>query len=152
MLNYKSGCLIDENVTWALFSIHDGYRKPEIEYVEGNTGVGLYHGTVVGAQLNNGFVVDNGLDGDLFEDCDCCMLGDIHKRQEFNRGDCVCVYSGSLIQQNFGETITQHGYVVWDIEHNAHQFVDLPTEYGLYDFEISSFNDIDDDNEILINY
>lgn len=150
-LNYQSGCLIDENITWVLYSIYDGYKKPEIETVDGNTVIGLYHGTIVGAQLANGFIIENGKDGDTFEGCDYVMAGDIHKYQEIKRGEVEIVYSGSLIQQTFGETITQHGFVVWDIENKSHNFVELPTEYGLYDFEISSMEDIDNDVEILKN-
>lgn len=152
LLDYKSGCVNDDNITWALYSIHDNYKKPDIERIDGNTVVGLYHGVLVGAQLNNGTVMENGVEADIFEDCDCVMAGDIHKVQEIRRGDVDIVYSGSLIQQNFGETVTQHGFYVWDIEHGTHQFIELESDYGLYDFEIKSETDIDNDNEFLINY
>ena len=46
--------------------------------------------------------------------------GDIHKRQEIKRGDVKIVYPGSLIQQTFGETVTQHGFAVWDLEKKTH--------------------------------
>ena len=78
--------------------------------------------------------------------------GHIHKRQEFRRGDVPVVYCGSLIQQTFGETVTQHGFSVWDVETMQHTFYDLPSNYGLYDFEISSIDDIDNDKEIIVNY
>ena len=125
VLGYQSGCVKDNNIKWALFSIHDNYSKPVIEKEDNETIIALYHGVVVGAQLNNGFMMENGLDGDVFGNCDIAMLGDIHKYQEFHRGDCLCVYSGSLIQQTFGETVTQHGFVVWDIEKNTHEFIEL---------------------------
>ena len=57
-----------------------------------------------------------------------------------------------LIQQTFGETITQHGFAVWNIEDKTYKFVDLSTDYGLYDFEIKKPNDIDDNKEILRNF
>ena len=31
-------------------------------------------------------------------------------------------------------------------------FIDLETDYGLYDFEIKDIDDIDNDKEILLNY
>lgn len=152
ILDYKSGCVIDDNITWALYSIHDDYQKPDIQTIDGNIVVGLYHGTIVGAQLNNGFIVDSGSDGDMFSECDYVMAGDIHRQQELKRGDTLIVYSGSLIQQTFGESITRHGFVVWDMENQTHEFVELPTNYGMYDFEINSFDDIDNDKEVLLNY
>lgn len=155
-LDFQSGYVIDDNITWCVYSIYNGYLKPDIqkakEETPNNKFVGLYHGMIVGSTLNNGSVVDSGIDGDVFSGCDCVMAGDIHKRQILKRGDVPIVYCGSLIQQTFGETITQHGFSVWNMETMEHNFVDLETEYGLYDFEISSFDDIDNDKEILKNY
>lgn len=155
-LGYDSGVVVDDNVTWALYSIFSDYRRPDIEQARkdcpSNTVVGLYHGTIVGATLNNGTVIDSGANGDDFNGCDFVAAGDIHKRQEIKRGDVVIVYPGSLIQQTFGETVTQHGFVVWDLEKKTHEFVDLSTDYALYDFEIKSPEDIDENKEILINY
>lgn len=155
-LGYDSGTLIDDNVTWALFSIYSDFRRPDIEQAReenpNNTVIGLYHGTVAGATLNNGTVMQDGTDGDIFNGCDFVIAGDIHKRQEIKRGDVKIVYPGSLIQQSFGETITQHGFCVWDLEKKEHKFIDLDTTYGLYDFQISSVDDMDNNKETLLNY
>jgi len=155
-LGYDSGIVPDDNITWVLYSIFSDFRKPNIEQARkdfpNNTFIGLYHGTIVGATLNNGTVVDSGVDGDIFNGCDVVMAGDIHKRQELKRGDVKIVYPGSLIQQTFGETVTQHGFVVWDLEKKTHEYVDLSNEYSLYDFEINSPEDLDENKEILINY
>lgn len=155
-LDFQSGYVIDDNITWAVYSIYNDYLKPDISKAKteqpNNKVVGLYHGMIVGATLDNGFVADCGIDGDIFKGCDCVMAGDIHKRQELKRGDIPIVYSGSLIQQTFGETITQHGFSVWNMETLEHKFIDLDNDYGLYDFEISSFDDIDNDKELLKNY
>lgn len=153
---YDSGIVVEDNITWALYSIFSDFKRPNIEQAKkdypNNTVIGLYHGTVVGATLNNGTVMDSGANGDEFEGCDFVMAGDIHKRQVIKRGNCEIVYPGSLIQQTFGETVTQHGFVVWDIEKKTHEFVDLPLDYELYDFEIKTPEDIDENKEILINY
>ena len=155
-LGYDSGIVPDDNVCWALYSIFTDYRRPNIEQAKNdfpkNTIIGLYHGTIVGATLNNGTMVDNGISGDEFEGCDFVAAGDIHKRQEIKRGDVKIVYPGSLIQQTFGETVTQHGFVIWDLEKKTHEFVDLSDEYALYDFEIKEVEDIENDKETLINY
>jgi DNA repair exonuclease SbcCD nuclease subunit len=79
------------------------------------------------------------------------MAGDIHKRQVIRRGNTEIVYPGSMIQQTFGETVSQHGFAVWDIENKTYEFIDLETNYGLYDFEITRPEDIDEDKEILKN-
>lgn len=155
-LGYESGYLHDENITWCLYSIHDNYREPDMITASkerpDNWMVGLYHGTVVGATLNNGTIIADGVSGQRFNGCDVVMAGDIHKRQVLECGDVDVVYPGSLIQQNFGETITSHGFAVWDVEKRSYEFVDLESDYGLYDFEINSESDIDADKEYLKNY
>lgn len=156
MLEYQSGYVIDENVTWVVYSIYDNFRKPTLDDVKNenpnNIVIGLFHGVIVGSTLYNGTVMDEGCDGNLFNDCNIVMAGDIHKRQEFKRGDTLIVYPGSLIQQTFGETITQHGFCVWDLENKNHKFVDIDNDYGLYKIEIKTIYDIDNDDEILVNY
>jgi DNA repair exonuclease SbcCD nuclease subunit len=154
ILNFESGFVEDDNIVWVLYSIYNGYAQPDMSAIdrEDKKVIGLYHGMVVGATLNNGSVVDSGVDGDLFDGCDCVMAGDIHKRQVIKRGNVDIVYPGSLIQQTFGETVSQHGFVVWNIENMSYEFVDLETDYGLYDMEIESMDDIDNDKEKLINF
>ncbi len=154
-LDYKSGCVVDDNVVWALYSIFDDYALPGIEDMKENDGtrvIGLYHGNIIGASLNNGTVIDNGLGGDAFDGCDCVMAGHIHKRQELKRGDVKIVFPGSLIQQTFGETVSQHGFAVWNLEDMSYEFVDIDSDYSLYDIEIENIEDIDEDKEKLINF
>lgn len=154
-LDYHSGYVVDNNVTWALYSIFDSYNKPNIEKArkenENNIVIGLYHGMIRGASLYNGNASESGIDEGIFEGCDMVMCGDIHKHQTMKMNGVDIVYSGSLIQQNFGETVTQHGFVVWDLEKKTHEFVELQSDYGLYKFEIKSVTDIDNDREILCN-
>lgn len=157
LLQYHSGCIVDDNVTWALYSIHEEYRKPDMEEMieqnPNNTVIGLYHGTIVGAELNNGTVMDSGLDGDAFAGCDVVMAGHIHKRQVLNRGNVEIVYPGSLIQQTFGETISEHGFAVWKLEDGelSYEFIDIDNDYGLYDMEVESLEALNKDEEKLIN-
>lgn len=154
MLGYESGFVEDDNIVWALYSIYSGYNPPNFNDLDAKdkTVIGLYHGMVVGASLNNGTVVDSGVEGNIFDGCKCVMAGDIHKRQVLKRGDVEIVYPGSLIQQTFGETVSQHGFAVWNIENMTYEFIDLDTEYGLYDIEINSIEDLDNDEEKLINF
>ena len=47
---------------------------------------------------------------------DLGLLGDVHKQQIFIRkSGFKAGYSGSLIQQNFGESLFNHGYLLWKI-------------------------------------
>lgn len=154
MLDYESGFVRDDNVIWALYSIYNGYAAPSFADLDtkDKTVIGLYHGMVVGASLNNGIVVDSGVEGGVFKGCSCVMAGDIHKRQTLKIGGIDIVYPGSLIQQTFGETVSQHGYVIWDLETMTHTFKDLDSEYGLFNIEINDINDIDEDKEKLVNF
>jgi DNA repair exonuclease SbcCD nuclease subunit len=156
-LDYKSGCAIDNNVVWCLYSIYEDFLRPtNIEELKeshpNNKFIGLFHGQVIGSTLNNGYVSDSGLDGDAFEGCDCVMAGHLHKRQVLKRGDTEIVYPGSLIQQTYGETVSQHGFAVWNIENMTYEFVDIDSDYGLYDVDINSIDDIDEDKERLVNF
>lgn len=155
LTEYNSGCINDENVIWALYSIFNDFMPPDIEAAKeenpDSTVIGLYHGMVVGATLNNGSVIEEGFGGGEFNECDYVMAGHIHKRQVLKRGDVEIVYPGSLIQQTFGETVSQHGFAVWDIEKGTYEFIDIDSDYGLYDIEIKSMEDIDEDKEKLIN-
>lgn len=155
MLNYESGFIEDDNVVWALYSIYNGFAQPNLKELKNEDGkpiIGLYHGMVIGASLNNGTVIDSGVEGKLFKGCTCVMAGDIHKRQTLKKGGVNIVYPGSLIQQTFGETVSQHGFVVWDIETMGYKFVDLESDYGLFDIQIENFEDLDEDKEKLINF
>ena len=40
-------------------------------------------------------------------------------------------YAGSLIQQNFGESLWGHGFVEWDIEHKVITTYHVPNDYGI---------------------
>lgn len=155
MLDYKSGCVVDDNIIWAVYSIYDDYRRPDIEdTIEKNPGktvVGLYHGMIIGAKLDNGTIAEDGLNCDAFTNCDCVMAGHIHKRQELRRGNVKIVYPGSLIQQSFAETVSEHGFAVWNMEDLTYGFVDIESDYNLYDIEIEDEKDIDADKEKLIN-
>ena len=156
ILNYESGIIVDDNITWAVYSVFDDFSRPDIENAisenPDNTVIGLYHGSVIGASLNNGTVMDSGLSKDAFKGCDIVMAGHIHKRQEIKCCDAILLYPGSLIQQDFGETVTQHGFAIWDIEKKTYNIVDMPSSYNLYKFSIKSIDDVDQDQELLINY
>jgi DNA repair exonuclease SbcCD ATPase subunit len=81
--------------------------------------VALFHGTFASAKLCNGKSIEetfNPYPLEWVKEFDYVLLGDIHKRQVFNyKKKTICGYSGSLIQQNFGEDIIHHGYLIWNL-------------------------------------
>jgi hypothetical protein len=55
-----------------------------------------------------------------------------------------------MLQQDFGESIKGHGYVLWDIDTLTHQQIDIPSDYGFYTFKIKSIDDIENETEKLV--
>ena len=53
-------------------------------------------------------------------------------------------YSGSLIQQGFGETVGKHGFLFWDVETKTFKEYDVPSQYGYFQFKIKSLDDLED--------
>lgn len=161
-LGYKSGILVDDNVAWCLYSSFDGFSTPDVlVHKEANKSkdlvyVGLIHGDVNGAITTTNYVTDNGLDPAVFDGCDFVIAGHIHKRQEIKKNGIPIVYCSSLKQQNFGESVSGHGFVLWDIEDKddiSYKNVDIKDKDGGYfKFEINNIDDINEDKEELINY
>jgi DNA repair exonuclease SbcCD nuclease subunit len=155
-LDYESGCLKDDNVVWCLYSSFDGFAKPSIdEYRIENpdcTFVGLFHGDVKGSRTDAGYQSENGLNASYFDGLDFGILGHIHKKQCIEHDGIRLVYCGSLIQQDFGENLSKHGFVIWDVESRTYEDVDFKDEeYGFYNFSINSIEDLDNDTEEIIN-
>jgi DNA repair exonuclease SbcCD nuclease subunit len=155
-LNYESGCYVDENITWALYSSFDEFARPNIEeyrikYPE-NTVVALFHGELKSAKTDSGYVSENGYEASFFEGVDFGILGHIHKRQCIENNGVPLVYCGSLIQQDHGENVSSHGYVIWDVEKQDYKEIDLKNpDFGFYTFVINGIEDIENDCEEIIN-
>tara|TARA_R110000851_G_scaffold42152_2_gene105017 strand:- start:619 stop:843 length:225 start_codon:yes stop_codon:yes gene_type:complete len=60
-------------------------------------------------------------------------------------------YPSSLIQQNFGESVGKHGYLIWDVETRTYIEKDIETRYGFYNFKIDSLDELEDGTEKLTN-
>lgn len=153
---YSSGCYVDDNIVWCLYSSFENFAKPNIEemrikYPE-NTFIALFHGELKNAKTDTGYVSENGRDAGFFEGVDFGILGHIHKRQCIRNNGVPLVYCGSLIQQDHGENISAHGYVVWDVEEQDYEEIDIPNEdYGFYTFSIKNIDDIEENKEEIIN-
>jgi len=69
------------------------------------------------------------------------LLGDIHKQMFIKKN---IAYSSSLIQRNHGESIVNHGYILWDLKKNVGKFNEIKNDYGFITFLIEN-------NDILVN-
>lgn len=82
--------------------------------------VALFHGTITQSRLPNGQLMSAGKGYPLewFRDYDIVMLGDNHLQQTHSQKNGLPAwgYPGSLVQQDFGEPVTGHGFLVWDLD------------------------------------
>jgi DNA repair exonuclease SbcCD ATPase subunit len=126
------------NLTFVVYSILDKQENwPKAELVEGENKICLFHGPVNLAQTDIGYTVSsNHFTTDMFEGFDMVMLGDIHKRQTL--GTPTIAYAGSMIQQNHGESLDKHGYLLWDVESRTFEEFDIPNDYGFYTLDIDN--------------
>jgi DNA repair exonuclease SbcCD nuclease subunit len=157
-VNYfkETNCYLDDNIVWCVYSIFDGNEKPDIdsarkEFGNDKTYVGLYHAPVLNAKTDIGYEIDHGAGLDIFEGCDMVLLGDIHRRQIFNHKGIQVAYPSSLIQQNFGENVSKHGYLLWDVETKTFTEHDVDNKYSFYNFKIKSLDDLENNKEIITN-
>ena len=151
-LGYKSGFIKDNNIIFAVFSMHDSFASPgdirELKLKNKTKKiVGLYHGDVYGSVTDSGRVSESGIDMNSFKGCDCVMAGHIHKHQNIDCNGIPLVYASSTFQKDAGEKITGHGFVVWDMKSVDYRFVEVPNDYRIYKFKISSYDDVSEDKE-----
>ena len=150
---YKdSGEYVDENIQWVVYSLYQHNVRPEFTKDETKLTVGLFHGPIMGLSTDLGYEFEDAYDQLNFVDLDLLLCGDIHKRQQFtlpNGGHAIMV--GSLIQQNFGETVKHHGYGIYDVVTNEYTFHDLPNEQPFLHFRINDIKDIENETEEHVN-
>lgn len=97
------------------------------------THICLYHGSIIGSTTDIGHTIQE-MEGTTrfrniseFDGFDMVLLGDIHKYQKIKSH---IAYSGSLIQQNFGESLENHGFLEWNIQEKTSVFHSIPNTYG----------------------
>jgi DNA repair exonuclease SbcCD nuclease subunit len=150
---YKNrGVYADNNINWCVYSLMDHNLPPEILQNE-NVNIGLFHGPIQGLTTDIGYKFDEGFDSNKFAGCELVLCGDIHKRQIFDIPNGKKAYMiGSTIQQNFGETIKNHGFGIYDVLQKTYQFVDLKNSKPFLSFKIESIEDLENGTEKLLNY
>src|SRR5210317_768365 len=126
------------NITFVVYSILDKKENwPKAELVEGENKICLFHGPVNKAQTDVGYTVSsNSFTVDMFDGFDMVMLGDIHKRQTFGENYEHIAYAGSMIQQNHGELLENHGYLLWDVKSRTFEEFHIHNDYGYLTIDV----------------
>jgi DNA repair exonuclease SbcCD ATPase subunit len=126
------------NLTFVVYSILDNKENwPKGKEVEGENKICLFHGPVNKAQTDIGYTVSsNSFQVDMFDGFDMAMLGDIHKRQTFGEGYEWVAYAGSMVQQNHGELLENHGYLLWDVPTRTFTEHHLHNDYGFLTIDV----------------
>lgn len=99
---------------WCVLSCFDEENFYKAKPSKDNVSIALYHGAVRGSLTDVDWQLEGESTLDLFKSYDFGMLGDIHKKQFLNKRGTIA-YSGSTIQQNFGED-SEKGFLFWDIK------------------------------------
>lgn len=131
------------NLTFVVYSILDNKENwPKGEDVEGEHKIALFHGPVNKSQTDIGYTVSsNSFTTDMFDGFDMVLMGDIHKRQILQEYDPknnlpVISYCGSMIQQNHGELLENHGYLLWDVPTRTYEEFHIHNDYGFLTVDV----------------
>ena len=152
----ESKCYPDDNIVWCVYSVFENNAPPDIKTARVDHGndkkyLGLFHAPLIGSKTDTGYGFEFGTSLGYFDGCDAVLLGDIHMRQTLEKDGVNLVYPGSFIQQNYGESIENHGYLLWDTETLTYEVFNIDTGHKLYKFEINSIDDIENNKEKLMN-
>jgi len=132
----NSGFYQYNNIIFGVTSIFDNIlitaNKIDIDMIgyKNKFKIGLYHGQVHGAKTDVGYRMNNEeLLVEHFKGYDYVFLGDIHKFQYMDE-ECTIAYAGSLIQQSYGESLDNHGFIKWDLFDGESSFYNVKNDYG----------------------
>lgn len=100
----------------------------------------LLHCGVQSQKLSNGHLLkDYDFSINDLDDYDITMLGDTHQHQFLGDKENIA-YPSSLIQQNYGESLNNHGYILWNLETKKGQFYDIPNDFGFVSINLIDKN------------
>jgi DNA repair exonuclease SbcCD ATPase subunit len=153
----ESGIYKYGNIAFGLTSVFD-YHVVSADLIEQLelTGIdhkiGLFHGRVDGAITDTGAIMtgEKGINKDSFKGYDFTLLGDIHKYQQLKTNSIA--YAGSLIQQNHGESLRNHGVLIWDLSSKTCQIKEIPNQYGYITLKLKEGKLIKHKEDQIPNY
>ena len=134
-------CDVTDSLVYGIFAQQDTKLQWPIEFdrEEGKHYVALYHGAIDGSRTSASHRIESEVDKSIFRNYDFGMLGDIHSRQAMildESGKVKVAYSGSLIQQNFGEEV-EKGFLIWNLDEKKCSFVEVANEWGFKTFRLN---------------
>ena len=138
----NSAIITVADTDFAVMSILDEATEwPRADECDSSHRIALYHGPVHGSTTDAGFTITNRhVHVATFDEFDMVLLGDIHKHQVLQDSNPVIVYASSLIQQNHGESLDNHGWCLWDVQSHTFEFVPLHNDYGYVTLEVVNGN------------
>lgn len=142
-----TGHYVWENLSFGLTSVKDTLKAyntfgiladlPAFPNPEGLTGcrIALFHGSVTQSAMPNGAQVadySHGYPLEWFRGYEIAMLGDNHTQQLHTGldGTLAWGYPGSLVQQDGGEPLLGHGYILWDIAAREGKMCHIHNDYA----------------------
>ena len=143
----KTGVYIDNNIAFGLVSIKDTLKAfdtsgmveklPDFPLPQETQRVkiALFHGTITQSALPNGQCAPTatGYPLEWFKGYDLVLLGDNHLQQvHSSKLGFQWGYPGSLVQQDIGEPLHGHGYILWDLATKKGEPFHVTNPYGRF--------------------
>ena len=135
----ESGVYSLENVDFVLNSVYENPKNFILanDIKSDRTKIVLYHGPVDRASTDTGVLMKhNDVKIEMFDEFDYGLFGDIHKFQYLDV-DCKFAYAGSLIQQNYGESLV-HGIIEWDIKNRKSKFIEIENDWSYHTIDVEN--------------
>lgn len=134
---------INDDITFTVYSILDNkVNWPKANDVSGNNKVCFFHGPVKNSETDIGYTISSdSFTSDMFDGFDAVLMGDIHRRQLVQtrnpaESKPVISYVGSCIQQNHGEYLEHHGYLIWNVNDWTFKEVDIHNDWGYLTIDV----------------
>lgn len=144
-----TGIYKDGNFSWVVYDHADKLGDPWVGETKDKEQIyiGLFHDPIDNCTNDFGKVFTSSTYRAIndFRKNDFVFLGDIHKRQYFRKNKSAA-YCGSTIQQNFGEKVDGHGFIIWDINSKSDfttQDFDIENEWTRINLYIDEGEDYD---------
>ena len=145
----KTGFYKDDKITWVVYHHPEKNIDPWLNQIKDKEQIyiGLFHDPIQNCSTDLGKIFNDSKLKDIsyFKNNDYLMLADIHKRQFFRKNKSAA-YCGSTLQNNFGESVDKHGFLLWKIENQKTFEVveyDIPNDHAFVNFYINELTDYD---------
>ena len=143
---HATGIYYYNNLCLAVTSVFDYQIIPIKSIIKRNSTdliIGLFHGSLYQAYGFGSYKVnDQSFTLSSFDGYDYVLLGDIHKHQFMGQGKRIG-YAGSLLQNNFGESLNEHGYLKWFLEDaKKTKLIEIPSSVGYITVRIDQNNQV----------